>query len=320
MKKVLLTQPIRPIGMELLASEAEVVVAPDRSEETILNMVGDFDALINRTTSIGKEIIERGKKLQVVGSHGVGFNLIDVETATKKGISVINAPGANSQAVAEFVVMMMLALTRNLIMSDYVQRVERRFDKRDQLTGNDLFQKTVSIIGMGQIGRKVAKICAAGFAMKVIGYDPYVSKEEMAAMGVTKTDSIDLFFREGDFVSVNCPYTKEVEGLVDKTKFALMKPGAFLINCGRAEIVNQQDFIDALKTKRIAGAAIDVFWEEPPRKDSPIFDLPNLIATPHMASFTNQSSDLVSQTVATDILRVLRGERPINLVNKSISK
>lgn len=320
MKKVLLTQPIRPIGMEILASEAEVVVAPDRREETILKMVGDVDALINRTTMIGKEIIEKGDKLQVIGSHGVGFNLIDVDTATKKGKFVVNTPGANSQAVAEFVVTMMLALTRKLIASDYVQRVERRFDKRDQLTGNDLFQKTVSIIGMGQIGRKLAKICAAGFDMKVVGYDPYVAKEDMAAMGVTKSDSIDTLFREGDFVSVNCPYTKKVEGLVDKTKFALMKPGAFLINCGRAEIVNQQDFIDALKTKRIAGAAIDVFWEEPPRKDSPVFDLPNLIATPHMASFTNQSSDLVSKTVATDILRVLRGERPLNLVNKSLLK
>lgn len=304
--------------MEILANEVEVVVAPNRNEETILNMVEDFDALLNRTTRIGREIIEKGKNLKVIGSHGVGFNLIDVETATKNGICVVNAPGANSQAVAEFVVAMMLALTRNLIMSDYVQRVERRFDKRDQLTGNDLFQKTISIIGMGQIGRKVAKICAAGFDMRVIGYDPYVSEEDMAANGTTKSDNIEFLFQEGDFVSVNCPYTKEVEGLVDKTKFDLMKRDAFLINCGRAEIVNQQDFIDALRTKQIAGAAIDVFWEEPPRKDSPIFDLPNLIATPHMASFTNQSSDLVSKTVATDILRVLRGEKPLNLVNKSV--
>lgn len=320
MKRVLLTQPIRPVGMEILANEAEVVVAPDRKEETILNMVGDFDALINRTTSIGKEIIEKGKKLQVIGSHGVGFNLIDVETATGKGICVVNTPGANAQAVAEFVVAMMLALTRKLIPSDYVQRVERRFDKRDQLTGNDLHQKTLSILGMGQIGRKVAKICMAGFDMKVIGYDPFVSQEEMAAMGITKSDSVDYLFQEGDFVSINCPYTKEVEGMVDKAKFALMKPGAYLINCGRAEIINQQDFIDALKTNRIAGAAIDVFWEEPPAQDSPVFDLPNLIATPHMASFTNQSSDLVSKTVATDVLRVLRGEKPLNLVNKSVFK
>lgn len=320
MKKVLLTGAIRPVGMEILASEAEVVVAPDRNEETILKMVGDFDALINRTTKIGKEIIEAGKKLQVVASHGVGFNLIDVETATKKGISVINAPGANSQAVAEFVVAMMLALTRKLIESDHVQRVERRFDKRDQLTGNDMYQKTVSIIGLGQIGRKVAKICSGGFDMKVIGYDPYVSKEDAAAIGIIKADNIDDLFREGDFVSINCPYTKEVEGMVNKDKFALMKPGAFLINCGRAEVVNEQDFIDALKTKRIAGAAVDVFWQEPPTKDSPLFDLPNLIATPHNASFTNQSSDLVSKTVATDALRVLRGERPLNLVNKALLK
>ena len=320
MHKVLLTQPIRPIGMGILASEAEVVVAPDRNEETILDMVEGFDALINRTTGINKAIIEKGKNLKAIASHGVGFNLIDVETATQNGVCVLNAPGANSQAVAEFVVAMMLALTRNLIASDYMQRVERNYEKRDQLTGNDLCQKTVSVIGMGQIGRKVAKICSAGFDMKVIGFDPYVSREDMVAIGVIKAENIDDLFREGDFISINCPYTKEVEGMINKDKFALMKPGAFLVNCGRAEIVNEQDFIEALKTKTIAGAAIDVFWEEPPRKDSPLFDMPNVIATPHMASFTNQSSDLVSKTVATDILRVLRGEKPLNLVNKSVWK
>jgi Phosphoglycerate dehydrogenase and related dehydrogenases len=220
LKKVLLTQAIRPVGMELLAQEVEVVVAPDRKEETILRMVDGFDALINRTTSIGKEIIEKGKHLKAVASHGVGFNLIDVETATKNGVCVINAPGANSQAVAEFVVAMMLALTRKLITADSVQRVERRFDKRDQLTGYDLHNKTVSIIGLGQIGRKVAKICGGGFDMKVIGYDPFVSQADMAALGITKSDDIDALFREADFVSINCPYTKEVEGMVNKEKFA----------------------------------------------------------------------------------------------------
>lgn len=320
MKKVLLTQAIRPVGMELLAAELEVVVAPDPKPSTILSMVGDFDALINRTSIISKEVVEQGKKLKVIGAHGVGYNLIDVETATKQGIGVVNAPGANSQAVAEFVVAMMLALTRKLIASDYVQRVERRFDKRDQLTGNDMCKKTLGIIGMGQIGRKIAKICVGGFDMKVLGYDPYVSKEDMAAIGVIKSDTIEFILKEGDFVSLNCPYTKEVEGIINKEKFALMKPSAFLINCARAEIVNQEDFITALKEKKIAGAAVDVFWEEPPGADSPLFDLRNLIATPHNASFTTQSSDLVSKTVATDILRALRGEKPLHLVNPTVWK
>jgi len=320
LKRVLLTQAIRPVGMEILAKELEVVVAPDSKPATILSMVGDFDALINRTTIIGKEIVEKGKNLKVIGAHGVGFNLIDVETATKQGVCVVNTPGANSQAVAEFVVAMMLSLTRKLIASDYVQRVERRFDKRDQLTGNDMCKKTLGIIGMGQIGRKIAKICVGGFDMKVIGYDPYVSKEDMGAIGVIKSDSIDFILQEGDFVSLNCPFTKEVEGLINKEKFALMKPSAFLINCARAEIVNQEDFITALKEKRIAGAAVDVFWEEPPRADSPLFDLPNLIVTPHNASFTNQSSDLVSTTVATDVVRALRGEKPLHLVNPTVWK
>jgi len=320
MKKVLLTQPIRPIGMEILSQEVEVTIAPDRKEETILNMVEGFDALINRTTVIGKEIIEKGKNLKVISAHGVGYNLIDVDTATQKGICVVNTPGANARAVAEFVVSMMLALTRNLIAGDYAMRVEKRFDKRDQLTGNDLYEKTLGIIGMGQIGQKIAQICTAGFNMKVLGYDPYVSKEKLKEIGVIKAEDIDTILKEADFVSLNCPFTKEVEGLINKDKFELMKPNAFLINCARAEIVNKQDFVNALKEKMIAGAAVDVFWEEPPCKDNPIFDLPNVIATPHMAAFTNESSDLVSKTAATEILRVLRGEKPHHLVNKSVWK
>ena len=320
MNKILLTQAIRPIGMTILAAEAEVVVASNRNEETILAMVEDFDALINRTTVIGKEIIEKGTKLKVIGAHGVGVNLIDVDTASQKDILVLNAPGANSRAVAEFAVSMMLALTRNLITADYAQRVERRYDVRDQFYGNDLENKTLGIIGMGHVGKKLAKICSVGFDMKVMGYDPYVSKEDLAKINVGKADDIETILKEADFVSLNCPFTKEVENLINAKKIELMKPTAFLINCARAQIVVEQDLIKALKSKRIAGYATDVFWEEPPSADSPLFDAPNVIATPHIAAFSHQSSDLVSKTIATDVLRVLRGEKPINLFNKSVLK
>jgi D-3-phosphoglycerate dehydrogenase len=318
MNKVLLTQAIRPIGMQILSAEVDVVVAPDRNEETILEMIGEFDALISRTTRISRDIIEKGGKLKAIAAHGVGVNLIDVDAATTKGICVLNAPGANSQSVAEFIVGMMLSLSRNLIPADYAQRVERHFEARDKFMGNDLTNKTLGIIGMGQIGRKLAKICIAGFEMRVLGYDPYVTKKDLADIFVEKADQVETLLKESDFVSINCPFTNEVENLINDKTLELMRPTAYLINCARAQVVEEQALLRALTTNRIAGYATDVYWEEPPRADSPIFDIPNVIATPHIAAFSNQSMDLVSQIVASDILRVLRGEEPTNLYNRKV--
>lgn len=315
MKRVLLTQPIRPKGMELLAKEAEVVVAPDRSEKTAAVMIGEFDAIITRTTVIDEQIIGRSERLKVIGRHGAGLDIVGMKSATDHGVCVVNTPGANAQSVAEFVMVMMMSMARQLIPADHAQRVEGRFDLRDRFMGMDLLGKTVGIVGIGQIGRRIAKICRGGFDMEVLGFDPFVTGEDLAAIGVKKMETVDELLRLSDFVSLNCSLTPDVEGLINRGKIGLMKPTAYLINCARGPVIDEPSLIWALETGRIAGAALDVFKEEPPCPDSPLFKLPGLIATPHIAAFSHDSMDMMSLTVAADVLRVLKGEVPRYLAN-----
>lgn len=304
--------------MEMLASEVEVVTAPDRSEDTVAAMIGDFDAVITRTTRIDGKIFTPGKKLQVVGRHGAGLDIVDVECATQNGVCVVHTPAANARSVAEFVVALMLAASRNLIAADRGQRIEKNYNARNMVMGHDLERRTVGIIGMGRIGQYVAKMCVHGFDMKVIGFDPYVSKEDLAKLGVEKVADVLDIFRKSDFVSLNCPLTDEVRGLVNKNTLQMMKPTAYLINCARGPIVDEAALCEALKAGIIKGAAVDVYGTEPPAENNPLFDAPNLIATPHMATMTHESMDLMSTTCAEGVLSVLRGEKPQFLANKVV--
>ena len=318
MKRVLLPQPIRPKGMELLAKEAEVVIAPDRTEKSTAALIEGFDAVITRTTVIDEEIIGRSERLKVIGRHGAGLDIVGMKSATDHGVCVVNTPGANAQSVAEFAVMMMMSMARQLIPADHSQRVEGRFDQRDRFMGMDLHGKTVGIVGLGQVGRRIAKICREGFDMEVLGFDPFVTAEELAAIGVKKMEAVDELLALSDFVSLNCPLTPEVEGLINRERIDLMKPTAFLINCARGPVIDEPSLIWALETGRIAGAAVDVFHEEPPRPENPLFKLPGLIATPHIAAFSHDSMDVMSVTVSEDVLRVLRGEMPRHLANPEV--
>ena len=318
MKRVLLTQPIRPKGMELLAKDVEVVVAPDRTEKTALSMIGGVDAVITRTTAINEQMVGRGERLKVIGRHGAGLDIVEMKSATDHGVCVVNTPGANAQSVAEFVVVMMMSMARQLIPADHAQRVEGRFGLRDGFMGMDIRGKTVGIVGMGQIGRKIAKICRGGFDMEILGFDPFVTGEDLATIGVKKMETVDDLLRLSDFVSLNCPLTPDVEGLINRERIGMMKPTAYLINCARGPVIDEPSLIWALQTKRIAGAALDVFTEEPPRPDNPLFKLPGLIATPHIAAFSHDSMDAMSLTVAEDVLRVLKGEMPRHLANPPV--
>ncbi|MGI6574889.1 MAG: NAD(P)-dependent oxidoreductase [bacterium] len=207
-----MTEPIRPQGMKLLQKEVELVIAPDRSEETILDLIGEFDGVITRTTKITREMMERSARLKVIGRHGAGLDLVDMDAASEHGICVVHTPGANARSVAEFVVAMMLALSRYLIPADYAQRVERQFKRRDQFLGHDLQNKTLGIIGMGRVGREVAKICRGGFDMRILGFDPWVTKEDLASIGAEKVETVEDILKNSDFVSLNCPLTADNRG------------------------------------------------------------------------------------------------------------
>jgi len=318
MKKVLLTEPIRPEGITLLKNEVEITIAQNRDESAVAAIIGEYDAVITRTTRITKEIIERGEKLAVIGRHGAGLDIVEMDWATQFGICVVHTPAANARSVAEYVVGLMLASARMIIPADYAQRVNRDFSTRNSFMGHDLENRTVGIVGMGRIGRYLAKMCKFGFDMKVLGYDPYVKAEDLQAIGVEKVNDIGEIFRASDFVSLNCPLTEEVRGIVDHTMLSTMKPNAYLINCARGPIVNETALKDALDSGIIRGAALDVFEVEPPLNDNALFDAPNLIATPHIATMTHESMDLMSITVAQGVLSALKGDKPQFLANPTV--
>lgn len=306
--KVLLTEPIRPAGMAYLTKEAEVVIAPDPSAASAAALAYDCQAIISRNTKVDKQIFSRSPKLKVVASHGVGTDHIDVQEATQRGICVVNTPGANAESVAELTAGFMLMLSRKIRDADLALRLERDYYSRNQWIGKDLYGKSVFIVGMGAIGRKLARICKLGFGMEAFGYDPFLNKDQMAQTGVIKAETLEEGLALADFVSLNCPYTDDMYHMIDSRRLALMKKTACLINCARGPLVDERALIAALRDGAIAGAAVDVFEKEPPNRDNPLFDCPNLIATPHIGANAEDSIDNMSLYSSMDVIAVVRKE------------
>lgn len=320
MLKVLLTDEIRNVGIKKFEEEGiQVTLANDPKPETIESIIADFDGMISRNTYIGKEIISKAKKLKVIASHGTGTDHIDVREATKRNVYVVNTPGANAQGVAELSIGLMIDLSHRIVEGDSALRVCGNYYLRHKLIGHDLYKRTVGILGLGNVGIRLAKICKYGFDMTVLGFDPYVSANQMDAMGITKKDSLEVMLSESDFVSVNCPACKENYHLIDINLLKLMKPTAYLINCARGQLVDEEGLYRALKENVIAGAAVDVYEHEPPCTDNPIFKLPNFIGTPHIATNAEDSINKMSLMSAIDIIHVLHGEPHLaNVVNKEL--
>lgn len=318
-KKVLLTEQIRPIGIAELKKQAtEVIIAPNPQKDTIIAMATDVDGIISRTTRIDEDIFSRAPKLKVVASHGTGTDHIDVEAATRHGVCVVNTPGANSESVAEMVVGLMLCLSRKIIVGDAAMRINKDYSFRKQCIGLDLYKKTLSIIGLGAIGQKLARICGCGFKMNILGYDPLLTKDQMSELGIEKIDEIDDVLKKADYVSLNCPYFDSTYHMINARRLSLMKPDSFLINCARGQLVDENALYIALKNATLAGAAIDVYSTEPPDINNPLFTLPNIIATPHIACNAQDSIDNMSLISAIDVVAVLAGQpEKAHVVNKA---
>lgn len=326
--KVLLTEAIHEEGLEMIRKAAELEIAPDPREETIIKAITGVDALIVRSTRVTAAIIEAGKKLKVIGRHGIGLDNIDLEAANRCGVAVVNTPDANVISVAEHVVATMLYLCKRLKEVDRALR-GGEFDRPGSLPGlvtklgyttRELYGKTLGLVGCGKIARRVAEVCGMGFEMRIYSYDPCLSPEYMARVGVKPCDSLEEVFQKGDFVSIHVPLTDGTRNLVDKKQLALMKPTAYLINASRGGVVNEEDLYTALQNKSIAGAAVDVFAQEPPGKDNPLFTLDNIVVTPHIAAMTDGALVRMARDVAKGVLSVLRGERPSSLVNPEVWK
>ncbi|MGE4284797.1 MAG: hydroxyacid dehydrogenase [Clostridia bacterium] len=312
--KVLIPQDITEAGKEYLREKGyEIKMGSGITVDAIKQDVVDCDAILARTAPFTAEVLEAGKKLKVIGRHGIGVDNIDVARAEELGIWVANAPTSNANSVAEHTLTLMLALARNLA---YIDKEFRNgdFEIRNRLKGMDLDGKTLGLIGLGRIGTMVAKKAALGLGMKVIGYDPYLTKDKVAPE-IEFVDNMEAVFKGADFISLHIPATKETRGSIGKKYFEMMKPTAFLVNCARGEVVNEPELIEALKQKTIAGAGLDVFSQEPPEKDNPLLKMNNVIATPHNAALTQESMDRMGLHAAIGIDEVLSGKKPSWPVN-----
>jgi D-3-phosphoglycerate dehydrogenase len=316
-KQVLLPQRIHRAGEALLRAATDVFIPPDTEEATLVANIPGKHGLVVRTAKITARVIKAGDSLQVIGRHGVGYDNIDLATATRRGIPVVVTPEAITESVAEHTVGCLLALAKRIGEAD--QELRRgNFGARLTHTGSELQGKTLGLVGLGRIGCRVAEICHTAFAMRLLAYDPYVAPQRAAELGVELVGDLGSLLAAADFVSLHTPLTAETRGLIGARQLAMMKRTAYLVNTARGGLVDEAALIEALRAGTIAGAALDVFAQEPPPADSPLWALDNVIVTPHMASHTQEGLRRMAVDVAEEVLRVLRGERPKWAVNPEV--
>jgi D-3-phosphoglycerate dehydrogenase len=309
--RVLVTDPIAESGLAILRERVPVDVKTKLSEDQLVEIIGDYDALVVRSgTQVTARVIAAAQKLQIIGRAGVGVDNIDVEAATQRGIMVVNAPDGNSIAAAEHTIALMMSMTRHIPRADASLRDGRW--ERNRFMGTEVTGKTLGVIGMGRIGREVAHR-ARGLQMRVLAYDPYVSSEQAERLGVEMCELEDTLC-EADFITVHVPLTEATRSLIGKRELDMIKPTAYLINCARGGIVDEAALHAALQDGQLAGAALDVFISEPPL-DSPLLDDPKVVVTPHLGASTREAQVAVSVDVARQVLDVLDGRPAAHPVN-----
>ena len=310
--KVLVSDNISPKCIEILKkSGLEVDVKTGMKPEELKACIGDYHGLIIRSaTKVTSEIINAAKNLKVIGRAGSGLDNVDRAAATKKGIVLMNTPGGNTITTAEHSIALMVALARQIPQATISMKAGKWEKKK--FMGVELFNKTLGIIGIGNIGSQVAKR-AQGLAMNVIAYDPFLSEDKAKAMGVEKVDIRELF-RRSDFITIHTPLTPETRNMINKETIKLMKPGVRIINCARGGIINEKDLYEALVGGKVAGVALDVFEKEPP-ENNPLLKLNNVISTPHLGASTKEAQENVAVAVAEQVVDYLIHETIRNAVN-----
>lgn len=298
--RVLLSDALAPQGLELLRRhpELQIDIRTGLEPEELAAIIAPYHALVVRSaTKVTREVIERADALKVIGRAGVGIDNVEVDAATRRGVVVMNSPLGNSVTTAEHTISMMMSLARHIPAADRSTRAGKW--ERGKFTGIEVCNKTLGVVGLGNIGRIVADR-AQGLKMKVIGFDPILTAEAAARIGVELVGLGELFER-ADFITVHTPLTDDTRGLIGPAAFAKMKKGVRIINCARGGIVDEQALAQALESGKVAGAALDVFVQEPPPRDHPLLKLPQVIATPHLGAATDEAQVQVSVDIARQI-------------------
>ncbi|MCL5072993.1 MAG: hydroxyacid dehydrogenase [Actinobacteria bacterium] len=311
MKKVLLSQEIHKDAVSFLKEKGfEIFISPSPEDEVVRKYVADTDAIIVRTaTKLSRDTIFAAKHLKVIARTGAGVDNIDVTAATEKNIPVCNTPEANIDSVAEHAVAFILALSKYLFKMDAAVR-SNNFAIRNSYLPMDLEDKTLGLVGFGKIGRKVAGICSDSFGMKIKFFDPYLSIDVQNNFPFERVDTIYKLFTISDFVSIHIPFTKENYHIIGSECLKKMKDGAFLVNTSRGGVIDEAALAKSLDYGIISGAAIDVFEDEPPKRDNPLLKAENIILTPHSAALTKESARRMAIHAAQGVADVLESKTP----------
>jgi D-3-phosphoglycerate dehydrogenase len=312
MSKVLVSDPIDQVGIDILSQVAQVDIKTGLSPEELLQVIPDYDALMIRSgTRVTKDVIDAGNQLKIIGRAGVGVDNVDVMAATRKGIVVVNSPEGNTIAAAEHTLAMMMALSRHIAAANQSVK-EGKWDRKN-FTGNEVYKKTLGIVGLGKIGAHVATVARA-MGMKLLAFDPFISHDRAEQLGCRLVE-MDLLLQEADYITLHLPKTPETTHLINEAAIAKMKPTTRIVNCARGGIIDEAALAQALKEGKIAGAALDVYEQEP-LGASPLKELgKEMVMTPHLGASTEEAQVNVAIDVAEQIRDVLLGLPARSAVN-----
>lgn len=316
MNKIVISHPLYKDGMALLEGKAELIIPNDGDSDRIIDSLRDADAYILRIGKIDRKAIEQCPNLKVITRPGVGYDSVDVEAATERGIPVVLCPSANARAVAEHTVSMLFACSKNTVES--VNETKKgNFNIRNRYAAVDICGKMIVLLGFGNIGRQVAKMCS-GLDMQVGVYDPYVKRETVEAMGCTYFEELLDAMAAGDYVSLHLPSLPSTRGMISTAQFGAMKSTAYFLNAARGDVVDEPAMVKALEEGWIAGAGLDVLIEEPMPADHPLMKLNNVVVTPHMAAQTQETVSKLVTMAAEGTLAVLNGEKWPHVANPEV--
>ena len=313
---VVIAGAIHPDGMKQLEPEARVIVTDQVTEEGMIEVAREAEGILFRIRpDCTRALMTACSRLKVVGRHGVGLDTVDLKAATDLGIAVVHAPGSNSDSVAEHALMLILACAKQTLDVD---RMTRKAEWRRPPKGNmELKGKTLGIVGVGNIGRRMARLGHA-LGMRVIGYDKYVPDEEVRARGAEPLPDLYSVLSEADVVTCHTPHTPETHHMIDGKAVAKMKDGVIFVNTSRGKTQEEHALFEGLTRGKIRAAGIDVFEEEPVSADNPLLNLPNVVVSSHMAGVTAETGRAMAMQVTAEMLRVLRGEKPHVLGNPDL--
>lgn len=302
---------LHPEALALLQGHAEVIISRAHDE------LAGVDAAIIGNSQVDAAFIEQaGPNLKLVIRHGIGYNTLDVPTATRYGVLAANTPDAPTESTAEQAVGLLLAVAKAIVKSDMALRANQRLPLTE-LRGTEVLDRVLGVVGYGRIGRRVTEICALGLKMRVVIFDPYFTAVAGLAANITVAASLDALLAQTDFLTLHTPLTPDTHHLIGERELRLMKPGSYLINVSRGPVVDEAALIRALADGHLAGAGLDVFDPEPPLPDNPLLQMTNVVVTPHVASNTDKGYWRMSQSVVEQVLQVLAGERPTFLIDRA---